>query len=302
MISSSLARNAAKHGPIRNGARRIAFLHNGHSSRGLAGGCRRFPSCCRFSGKFEDDCRKRRPASLLHMDVQTLAIQAAVLVAALFQSATGVGFGLIAGPVLLLIMNSASAVQVTMLLSLLIAALLAPSLYGQAEKGLLSRFILGTVVGVPIGVVIYQHSGVGLLRIIAGLVVLFMAVSVSGWLGSSDRRASTRQGNLTDIGTGILSGVLGASLAMPGPPVVARLSALGSAKDAVRATMLALFVVSFGMALPLQGLTVSISPQTMSLTLNLVPAALIGIYLGRKSVAWISERAFRLWEFRLCSG
>ena len=109
------------------------------------------------------------------MDVQTLAIQAAVLVAALFQSATGVGFGLMAGSVLLLIMNSASAVQVTMLLSLLIAAVLAPSLYGQAEKGLLSRFILGTVVGVPIGVVIYQHSGVGLLRITAGLVVLFMA-------------------------------------------------------------------------------------------------------------------------------
>ena len=228
------------------------------------------------------------------MDVQTLAIQAAVLVAALFQSATGVGFGLMAGPVLLLIMNSASAVQVTMLLSLLIAAVLAPSLYGQAEKGLLSRFILGTVVGVPIGVVIYQHSGVGLLRISAGLVVLFMAVSVSGRLGSSDRRGSTRQGNLTDIGTGILSGVMGASLAMPGPPVVARLSALGSAKDAVRATMLTLFVVSFGMALPLQGLTVSISPQTMSLTLTLVPTALIGIYLGRKSLAWISERAFRL--------
>ena len=58
--------------------------------------------------------------------------------------------------------------------------------------------------------------------------------------------------------------------------------------------MLTLFVVSFGMALPLQGLTVSISPQTMSLTLTLVPTSLIGIYLGRKSVAWISERAFRL--------
>ena len=87
---------------------------------------------------------------------------------------------------------------------------------------------------------------------------------------------------------------MGASLAMPGPPIVARLSALGSAKDTVRATALALFVVSYGAALPLQALTVSISPQTMSLTLSLVPVTLIGIYLGRKSVAWISERAFRL--------
>jgi len=228
------------------------------------------------------------------MDGQPLAIQAAVLAAALFQSATGIGFGLIAGPVLLLIWNSASAVQVTMLLSLLIAVVLAPSLHGQSEKDLLLRFILGTVVGVPIGVVLYQHSSVGLLRFTAGLVVLFMAVSVSCRLGSSARRGSTRQGNLTDTGIGILSGVMGAVLAMPGPPVVARLSALGSAKDTVRATVLALFVVSFGTAVPLQALTVSISPQTMSLTLTLVPVTLIGIYLGRKSVAWISERAFRL--------
>jgi len=96
------------------------------------------------------------------------------------------------------------------------------------------------------------------------------------------------------MGTGILSGFLGAGLAMPGPPVVARLSALGSAKDTVRATILALFVVSFGTAIPLQALTVSISPQTMSLAVTLAPVTLIGVYLGRKSVAWISERAFRL--------
>jgi uncharacterized membrane protein YfcA len=228
------------------------------------------------------------------MDGETLAIQAAVLVAALFQSATGVGFGLIAGPVLLLVINSASAVQVTMQLSLLIAVVLTPSLYSRAEKGLLSRFIIGTVVGVPIGVAVYQQSSVGLLRVSAGLVVLFMALSVSGCLGASVRSGSTRRGNWIDMGTGILSGVLGAGLAMPGPPLVTRLAALGSAKDTVRATMLALFVVSFGLALPLQALTASISLKTLTLTLTLVPVTLLGIYLGRKSVDWISERAFRL--------
>ena len=232
--------------------------------------------------------------TLLYMDGQTLVVQAAVLVAALFQSATGIGFGIIAGPVLLLVMNGASAIHVTILLSLLVAVVLAPSLYSRAEKALLGRLVLGTVVGLPIGVFIYQHSSVALLKFTAGLAVLLMAVSVSGRLGLGVRSGTTRQGNLTDIGIGILSGVMSASLAMPGPAVAARLSALGCAKDTVRATLPALFVVSYGMALPLQALTASIAPQTVSLTLTLAPATLIGIYLGRKSVAWISERAFRL--------
>ena len=140
------------------------------------------------------------------MDGQTLVIQAAVLVAAVFQSATGIGFGLIAGPVLLLVMNSASAVQVTMLLSLLISVTLAPSVYSRADKALLSKFVLGTVAGVPIGVFLYRHSSIGLLKFTMGLVVLFMAVSVSRRVGLGVRSETTRQGKMADIGTGILWG------------------------------------------------------------------------------------------------
>lgn len=227
------------------------------------------------------------------MDGQTLVLQAAVLVGAVFQSATGIGFGLIAGPILLLVMNSTSAVHVTILLSLLIAVVLTPSLYSRADKAVLPGLVLGTVVGLPIGIFLYQHSDVGLLQFSAGLAVLFMAVSVSGCTGLGGRRGTTRRRKLADIGIGVLSGVMSASLAMPGPPVAARLSALGCPKDTVRATLLALFVVSFGTAIPLQALTATISLQTVTLALTLAPVTLIGIYLGRKSVVWISERTYR---------
>ena len=55
------------------------------------------------------------------MDSTLLAMHAAVFVASLLQAATGIGFGVIAGPIILLAMNSGSAVQVTILLSLMIA-------------------------------------------------------------------------------------------------------------------------------------------------------------------------------------
>ena len=68
------------------------------------------------------------------MDGYILALHGAVLAAALFQAATGIGFGILAGPIILMVMNSGSAVQVTILLSLLIAVVLAPSLYRRADK------------------------------------------------------------------------------------------------------------------------------------------------------------------------
>ena len=76
------------------------------------------------------------------MDATLIALHAAVFAAALLQAATGIGFGVIAGPIILMVMNSGAAVQVTILLSLLIAVVLAPSLYGQVHKKVLGGRVL----------------------------------------------------------------------------------------------------------------------------------------------------------------
>ena len=81
------------------------------------------------------------------MESYVLALHLAVFAAALLQAATGIGFGIIAGPIILMVMNSASAIQVSILLSLMIALMLAPSLYGRADKPLLARLLLGAMAG-----------------------------------------------------------------------------------------------------------------------------------------------------------
>ena len=96
-----------------------------------------------------------------------------------------------------------------------------------------------------------------------------------------------------DIGIGVLSGAMSASLAMPGPVVAARMSALACPKDAVRATVLMLFVYSYIAGLGFQWALVGVAVDTLWLAATLVPATLVGILLGRLSVAWISERVFR---------
>ena len=69
----------------------------------------------------------------------------AVLGAASVQAATGIGFGAIAGPILLLTLDSAAAVQITIVLSLVIALVLAPSLWKESDRLVLRRLLAGTI-------------------------------------------------------------------------------------------------------------------------------------------------------------
>jgi len=221
-----------------------------------------------------------------------LALHGAVFVAAVLQAATGIGFGVIAGPVLLIALDDGSAVQITILLSLLIAAVLAPTLLRAADRGLLRRLALGTLAGLPLGIAVFVLLGTDLLKLLAGASVLFMAALAAGLIARPAGGGGAR-GRIGDIGVGVLSGVMSASLAMPGPVVAARMTALAHPKDATRATVLLLFVFSYTAAILLQAGTVGVAGETLTLTATLAPATLLGIAVGKGCVGWIGERAFR---------
>lgn len=228
------------------------------------------------------------------MDATLIAMHAAVFAASLLQAATGIGFGVIAGPIILMVMNSGSAVQVTILLSLLIAVVLVPSLFRQANRRVLGRLLIGTAAGVPLGIVVFLQVSLDVLMLLAGLSVLFMALSVSGLLSLPLRKGQTPRGEAQNLVIGVLSGVMSASLAMPGPVAAARMSSLAFPKETIRATILVMFVFSYSAAFAFQvGLVGFAWEDTGILTATLLPATLIGVLIGRMLVARISERAFR---------
>ena len=227
------------------------------------------------------------------MESPFLFLHACVLLAALLQAATGFGFGVIAGPIVLLVVNDGSAVQMTIMLSLLVSLLFVPPLYRKADRRLLNRLVMGTLLGLPLGVYGFLQVGVDVLKLAAALVVLAMAGFVTGRLGGSTgaRRGLSRRWR--DLGVGVVSGVMSVSLAMPGPAAVAHMVALRRTKDVTRATALVLFAFSYSAAISFQALAVGVSRETLSQTALLVPATVAGVYLGRKAVGRIEERTFR---------
>lgn len=227
------------------------------------------------------------------MGVTEIALHATVFVAALLQAITGIGFAMIAGPFILLVMNSGSAIQVTTLLSLLIALILAPMLHTSVDREILKRFLIGTVFGLPVGIAIFLSINVDVLKLLAGLAVLFMTVSV---LASNGRRSTGTQpqsSSAKDLAVGGLSGAMSACLAMPGPVPAVHMSAHAIGKETIRATILALFVGSYSAAFLIQASVVGVASETLILTLSFVPATLIGVIIGRVISKWISETHFR---------
>ena len=227
------------------------------------------------------------------MAPELLVLHIAVFGAALLQAATGTGFGVIAGPIILMALNDESAIQVSILLSLLIAVVLTPSLIKSVDRVFLPRLVLGTAIGLPLGVGIFMVATVVLLKVLAGIAVLSMAFLVAGAVGLSRDKPALRRGRLQDLTVGAISGAMSAGLAMPGPMVAACMMTRGQSKVTTRATLLTLFVFSYIGAIAVQAATVGVTTSTINLCFTLAPATLLGVLIGKISAGRISEGLFR---------
>lgn len=228
------------------------------------------------------------------MNPELLILGLTALGASALQAATGIGFGVIAGPVLLAVMNDNAAIQVSVILNLLIALLLAPSLWRASDQPLLRDLLIGLVVGSPLGLFIFLILDTMLLKVLAGLVVLFALFSVVRGMRVSESAENGSTGRLGRTTIGVVAGLMGGSLAMPGPVPAAWMAARGFGKDTIRATILVMFVFAYGIALVFQATLAGISADTLKLCAMLTPSTAAGVLLGRFLSSRISERTFRL--------
>ena len=215
-----------------------------------------------------------------------------VFCAALIQTVTGFGFGLIATPLLLIVLNSNSAIQIAILLSLLIALLLVPALKSFIARSLLKQFLIGSTVGIPTGFVIFLFIDLIVLKVLTGLVVMGSVAIAVGRFGSNASQSNSRSNMLSNFGTGLIGGIMNSSLAMPGVLPLVRMLQLGCKPETIRATVLAFFVFSYPLVIALQAFVADVTPVTLKVTAMLIPATLIGVVTGRVLSSRVNESVF----------
>ncbi|MGI9408940.1 MAG: sulfite exporter TauE/SafE family protein, partial [Hyphomicrobiaceae bacterium] len=224
------------------------------------------------------------------------AMALAVTLGAGVQAAIGFAFGLIAAPVLLVAMGSGAAIQVLVVVHLVQSLMLVPRLWHLAPRRILVTLMLASVVGFPIGLLVFLSLDLTALTLAVGIsliaVALLLAAREAGYLHMADIRPD-KVPRWATATTGVVTGILTAVLVMPGPPVMILNGWMRMPKDESRALSLTFFAFCYVMTTLLHMTAGGMPLSAWTTVAYLAPFVVVGTLIGTRVAAYLSEGWFR---------
>ena len=227
-----------------------------------------------------------------------IVLAATTFGSALLYAISGFGFAVLAAPLFLLFLDPARAIQLVIIISTVLSIVVLRGLLPAIAPRLLLRLVLGSLVGLPLGLVAFRYADPLLVRAAAGAMIfgfaILMAVSRrrSGRPGQGKHSTAFAMSPSLDLAAGAVSGIAGALVGQPGPPVLIYLLLAGTAARTVRATLLAFFALSYGVTLASHAATIGITAPTWLAAGILIPFAFLGGLAGRPIGDRLGAEAF----------
>ncbi|MEJ9230368.1 sulfite exporter TauE/SafE family protein [Peribacillus butanolivorans] len=215
-----------------------------------------------------------------------------VFVASILQSSTGFGFSIMATPFLLMLFQPQEAIQINIILSLVISISLILKIRNDIDFILLKRFILGSIVGVPLGVLIFVSININALKLGVSILLLILTLLLIG-----NFRVKPTQ--FRDIIVGGISGVLTTSIGMPGPPLLLYFTGTDTEKGKLRATTLAFYLFIYFISLITQIIFTGTNKVIWESSLYAIPIVFLGLYIGQIIFKRLNQRVFRIFTYIL---
>ncbi len=217
------------------------------------------------------------------------------LLAAVVQGTVGFGFSLLAVSFFLLILQSATAIQLLIVLNLVISLWIVRNMWRKVPRDLWLKLVAGAVIGFPAGLALFHYASVDQLKVVvATIIIVFVPLLALRHRSAPEPCASVPiYRSSSSVGVGMLAGAMTTSLGMPGPALSLYLTALGADKEALRAISLTFFAVTFAAALLLQALTFGVDGEVWMMAVVLAPVAAVGAHLGHRLSQRVTESTFR---------
>jgi uncharacterized protein len=214
--------------------------------------------------------------------------------AAVLYTLTGFGFAVLAAPLFLLFVDPQRAIQLVIIISTALSLVALPGLWRAVTPGLLLRLGLGSLAGLPLGLIAFRRADPVLVRALVGAVILAFAVLLGWrrWYGAAEPRGAFVIRPRLELATGALSGIATALVGMAGPPVLIYLLLAGAPPRIVRATLLAFFAFAYALTLGSHAMTIGIPAQTWLSSGVLLPFAVVGGLAARPLGARLNADAF----------
>lgn len=215
-----------------------------------------------------------------------------ILIASILQTSTGFGFSIVSTPFMLLIMEPREAVQISLILSLVISLALVRKVKKDVEKDILKRFTFGSIVGLPIGMIIFMLLNVNWLKISIGVLVLFLTALLI-------LNIRINQTTHRDVLIGGASGALTTSIGMAGPPILLYFSGTNTTKEKLRGTTLIYYIFICFMSLLTQIIVAGTTKNVWLLSTLSLPLIIIGLFFGQAMFKRINQEVFRKLTYTL---
>ena len=210
-----------------------------------------------------------------------------IFATSIVQSVSGFGFALLAVPLMVFVIDLQSAVIISSFVGTLSNLLQSWQLRRNIEKTMTKRFLLATIIGSPVGLLLFVYANQSALKIVLGVSILFGVFVLSR--GLELQHVST----LLDWAMGVLSGVLLMATSTNGPPLVFVLQARKIDPSTFRATLNVVFLVSGAFGLLMFGLAGEVLRSDVNMAAVSIPAMVLGITLGGAMRKHVRQKLFK---------
>src|SRR5258707_6153658 len=214
----------------------------------------------------------------------------ATFAAALVAGMAGFAFGLVAAAVWLHVLTPLQTTTLIVAFGLIVQGYSVWKLRRALKFQRLLPFLLGGLIGLPLGVALLEWTPPAQMRIAVG--ILLIAFSLYSLVRPHFAKV-TAGGRLADGGVRVLSGIVGGTTGFAGILPTIWCTVRGWPKDEQRAVFQPTGVAIFLGTAVLLGGTGSVTADTVQLFLIGLPALLAGSWLGLRLYGKLDEATFR---------
>jgi uncharacterized membrane protein YfcA len=211
--------------------------------------------------------------------------------AAFVTGLAGFAFGLVAAAIWLYALTPIQTTTLIVLYGLLVQGYAVWKLRRNINVSRLAPLIIGSAIGVPVGILVLRWVPPGTLRTAIGLLlIVFSLYNLVRPALPSAKQAE----RLADAGAGFINGLVGGATGLAGIVVVIWSSLRGWSRDEQRAAFQPTGVATFFITLIGLGGIGAINTASLQLFAIGLPALAIGTWAGWKLYGKLDERKFRV--------
>jgi hypothetical protein len=201
----------------------------------------------------------------------------------------GFGTALMALGIWLYVLQPSAAVPLVLICSVVAQTATLPSMWKSFDLTLVWPFLIGGLLGVPLGTMLVAHADPNVFKLTVGILLLVFPVA----LYFSAPMAFEFGGKIADGIVGFIGGILGGLAGLSGPPPILWASVRGWGKDERRGVFQTFNWTVLFAALCLQAASGLVAREVIWLAVLAFPATVLGSWIGAKLYHALSDRNFR---------